>query len=52
MSGFGIVVVETGAPKGAPERRGRLLRTIYTQTFVVERADGVEGELLGVLTLP
>lgn len=44
---------ETDAPTDAPPRRGSLLKTIYTQTFVIESVNGgVEGRLLGVLTLP
>jgi hypothetical protein len=44
---------EINAPTDAPVRRGSLLKTIYTQTFVIESVNGgVEGRLLGVLTLP
>ena len=43
---------EVDAPFGAPERRGKLLKTAYTQTYTVEMVDGVEGRLLGILTLP
>lgn len=42
---------ETHQPVGAPDRRGKLLGTCYTQTFVIERV-GIEGNIIGLLTLP
>ncbi len=44
---------ETHRPDGAPERRGRLIETLYAQTFVLETPKkGTTGTLLGILTLP
>lgn len=38
-------------PEGAPDRRGKLLANLHTQTFVVEPAKGgIAGVLLGILT--
>lgn len=42
---------ETDRPEGAPDRKGALLKTCFTQTFVVEQV-GLQGELLGILTFP
>ncbi len=42
---------ETDRPVGAPERKGKVLKTVFTQTFVVENAN-LDGVLLGILTFP
>lgn len=42
---------ETDRPEHAPDRLGQLLKTVYTQTFVVKRLS-IQGELLGILTFP
>lgn len=42
---------ETDPPVNAPERRGALLKTVYTQRWVFEPVEEVEGRLLGILTL-
>lgn len=39
-------------PEHYPVRRGRLLASVYTQTFVVEPVSGVTGTLIGMLTFP
>jgi len=43
---------EVEKPTGAPERRGKLLKTYYTQTYTLELTAGIEGFCLGILTLP
>lgn len=45
---------EVDRPEGAPNREGRLLADVYTQTYVLEgmAEKGVEGKLLGILTFP
>ena len=38
-------------PAGGPERKGGLLRSVYTQTYVLETLK-VPGPILGILTFP
>lgn len=37
-------------PRDAPDRKGKVLKTWYTQTWVIEKAN-IEG-VVGILTLP
>lgn len=43
---------EAHRPDGLPDRVGTLLATYHCQQFVVEPVSGIEGRLLGILTLP
>jgi len=42
---------EDDHPEGYPDRKGRLLASIYTQTYVPEKAN-IQGALIGMLTFP
>lgn len=38
-------------PPGVPDRVGQTLRTVFTQKFIYEDVLGIQGELLGLLTI-
>jgi len=46
-----ILVANVSQCSGFSERRGALLKTVYTQRWVFEPVEEVEGRLLGILTL-
>jgi hypothetical protein len=39
-------------PKGCPERRGAVLKTVFCQTFVTELFSEVQGRVLGIVAFP